>query len=86
MAALGGSAQIEPAWLPTYAPWLNPIEKLWRLKREQVLTLHRLAGEWHALRERVNAFLSQFAEASDELLHYVGLLGEGKLAQALRDP
>jgi len=35
------------------------------------------------LRERVNAFLSQFAEASDDLLHYVGLLGEGKLAQVL---
>ena len=27
VAVLGGSAQIEPAWLPTYAPWLNPIEK-----------------------------------------------------------
>jgi len=54
--------------------------------REQVLTLHRLADDWEALRERVNAFLSQFAEATDELRHYVGLLGEGKLAQALCDP
>ncbi len=85
-AALARLPQIEPVWLPTYAPWLNPIEKLWRLKREQVLTLHRLAGNWDALRERVNAFLSQFAQAGDELLHYVGLLGEGKLAQALADP
>jgi len=85
-AALASLPQIEPVWLPTYAPWLNPIEKLWRWLREQVLTLHRLAGDWHALRERVNAFLSQFAEAADELLHYVGLLGEGKLAQALADP
>jgi len=78
--------QIETVWLPTYAPWLNPIEKLWRWLREQVLRLHRLAGDWQTLRERVNAFLSQFAEAGDELLHYVGLLGEGKLAQALSDP
>ena len=85
-AALSDLPQIEPVWLPTYAPWLNPIEKLWRWLREQVLTLHRLAGDWQALRERVNAFLSQFAEAADELLHYVGLLGEGKLAQALCDP
>ena len=84
--ALADLPQIEPVWLPTYAPWLNPIEKLWRWLREQVLTLHRLAGDWQALRERVNAFLSQFAEAADELLHYVGLLGEGKLAQALCDP
>ena len=74
---------IEPVWLPTYAPWLNPIEKLWRWLREQVLTLHRLAGNWEALRERVNAFLDQFAEGSHALLQYVGLVGEGKLAQAL---
>jgi transposase len=86
LTALAGSPRIKPVWLPTYAPWLNPIEKLWRWLREQVLKLHRLAGDWQALRERVNAFLSQFAEASEELLHYVGLLGEGKLAQALRDP
>jgi transposase len=84
--ALSELEQIEPVWLPTYAPWLNPIEKLWRWLREQVLKLHRLAGDWQALRERVNAFLDQFAEGAEVLLHYVGLLGEGKLAQALRDP
>lgn len=86
LTALAELPRIEVVWLPTYAPWLNPIEKLWRWLREQVLTMHRLAGDWPALRERVNAFLSQFAEASNELLHYVGLLGEGKLAQALRYP
>jgi DDE superfamily endonuclease len=84
--ALAQLPQIEVVWLPTYAPWLNPIEKLWRWLREQVLTMHRLAGEWDALRERVNAFLSQFAEESHALLQYVGLTGEGKLAQALNDP
>ena len=26
-AALSDLPQIEPVWLPTYAPWLNPIEK-----------------------------------------------------------
>lgn len=85
-SALSELEQIEPVWLPTYAPWLNPIEKLWRWLREQVLKLHRLASDWQALRERVNAFLNQFAESAEVLLHYVGLLGQGKLAQALRDP
>ena len=56
-----------------------------RWLREQVLTLHRLADDWDGLRERVNAFLSQFAEQSHALLQYVGLTGEGKLAQALID-
>jgi hypothetical protein len=83
VSALARLPEIEPVWLPTYAPWLNPTHKLWRLKREQVLTLHRLAGDWDALRERVNAFLDQFAEESHVLLQYVGLSGEGKLAQVL---
>ncbi len=84
LAALAAFPQIEPVWLPTYAPWLNPIEKLWRWLREDVLKMHRLAGHWEALRARVNAFLDQFAHGSQALLRYVGLLGDGKLAQALR--
>ncbi len=85
LAALDALAQIAPVWLPTYAPWLNPIEKLWRWLREAVLKLHRLADAWAVLRQRVNAFLDQFADGSHDLLRYVGLLGEGKLAQALQD-
>jgi transposase len=72
--------------LPTYAPWLNPIEKLWRWLRQDVLKRHRLAGDWPSLRGRVNQFLGQFATGSQDLLRYVGLLGKGKLAQALQIP
>ena len=46
LAALERWPRIEPVWLPTYAPWLNPIEKLWRWLRQDVLKLHRLAGDW----------------------------------------
>ena len=67
-------------WLPTYAPWLNPIEKLWRWLRQDQLYVHRLAQDWSVLRQRVNAFFDQFAAGSHALLRYVGLLGEGKLA------
>jgi DDE superfamily endonuclease len=79
--------QVAPVWLPTYAPWLNPIEKLWRWLRMDVLRLQRLprlAGDWTALHARVNAFLDQFAAGSDALLHYVGLLGDGRRAEARR--
>ena len=86
VAALAKWPRIEPAWLPTYAPWLNPIEKLWRWLRQDVLKLHRLAADWASLRGRVNQFLGQFAPGSHALLHYVGLSGQGKLAQALRIP
>jgi hypothetical protein len=83
VAAMAEMPQLEAVWLPTYAPWLNPIEKVWRWLREQVLKLHRLAGDWSALRERVNRFLDQFAHGSQALLRYVGLLGDGKLARAI---
>ncbi len=84
LAALTTLPRIEPVWLPTYAPWLNPIEKLWRWLRQDQLYLHRLAGDWATLRQRINAFLDQFATGSQALLHYVGLLGEGKLARAVQ--
>jgi len=83
LAVLAGLPRIEPIWLPTYAPWLNPIEKLWRWLRQRVLKLHRLADDWTALRQRVNTFLDQFVAGSPELLHYIGLQGEGKLAACL---
>jgi len=82
LATLDGLRRCEPVRLPTYAPWLNPIEKLWRWLKGDVLKRHRLAADWAALRQRVQAFLAQFATGSDALLRYVGLLGDGKLAQA----
>jgi transposase len=83
LTALAQWPRIEPVWLPTYAPWLNPIEKLWRWLRQDVLKLHRLADDWQTLRGRVRAFLDQFQTGSPALLHYVGLLGDGRLARAL---
>jgi hypothetical protein len=60
--------------LPTYAPWLNPIEKLWRRLKQHVIHLHRLSHDWQALKSRVDHYLRQFADASPALLRYVGLL------------
>ena len=83
LTALQQLPRLEPVWLPTYAPWLNPIEKVWRWLRQDVLKLHRLADDWKAMRQRVRDFLDQFQSGSQRLLHYVGLQGEGKLAQAI---
>ena len=52
--ALDDFPRLEPVWLPTYAPWLNPIEKLWCWLRQDVLKMHRLALKWDALRLTVN--------------------------------
>lgn len=67
---------IEILWLPTYAPWTNPIEKLWRWVKQAMLHHHRQADQWEALKDQVAAFLDQFAEGSAALLRYVGLLPE----------
>jgi hypothetical protein len=77
-------SRLQVVCLPTYAPWLNPIEKLWRKLRQEVLYLHRYAYDWKTFRERVRAFFAQFATGSDDLLCYVGLRGDGQLATALR--
>jgi hypothetical protein len=59
--------------LPTYAPWLNRIEKLWRYLRQEVLHLHQ-EEDFGSLHAHVNTFLDQFAGGSQHLLWYVGLL------------
>ena len=60
--------------LPTYASWLNPIEKLWRWLQQDVLHLHRLSDDWQALKLAVANFLDGLTDGSLELLRYVGLL------------
>jgi hypothetical protein len=86
VAALRAWPQIEPVWLPTYAPWLNPIEKLWRWLRQDVLKLHRWADDWQTLRQHVHAFLDQFRDGSQRLLEYVGLLGNGQVDRMVHGP
>lgn len=65
--------------LPTYAPWTNPIEKLWRWLRQDVLHLHRYADRWDDLKQRVAQFLDAFQNGSQELLRYVGLTANSRL-------
>jgi transposase len=78
--------QVEPVWLPTYAPWLNPIEKLWRWLKQDVLKMHRQADDFKGLRQRVRDWLGQFQGGSERLLEYVGLLGNGLLARMIHGP
>jgi len=83
LTALEKSPRITPVWLPTYAPWLNPIEKLWRWLRQDILKMHRWVEDWPQVKQRVREFLDQFAHGSAALLRYVGLKGKGKLARVL---
>ncbi len=66
--------RIEVVFLPTYSPWLNPIEKVWKKLEEEVLRLHRKSRDWEGLKQEVWEFFLPFRTPSRELLRYVGLL------------
>jgi DDE superfamily endonuclease len=67
------NTRLELRYLPTYAPWTNPIEKLWRWLYQDVLHLHSWADDWLGLQMTVSNWLSQFAHGSLDLLRYVSL-------------
>jgi transposase len=69
--------------LPTYASWCNPIEKLWRWLKQELLHLHSYADDWQMLKQKIKEFLDRFREGSEELLRYVGLTPNSKLFGAV---
>lgn len=69
-----GTLPIQLVTLPTYASWLNPIEKLWLRLGQAKLVLHELADDLTALEASVEEYLAQFAHGSTTLLQAVGLL------------
>lgn len=72
LAALRGST-LTLVPLPTYAPWTNPIEKVWRKLYADVLHLHRRATDWERLQTEVQTWLDQWNQPSPTLLRYTGL-------------
>jgi putative transposase len=68
--------RIELLYVPTYAPWTNPIEKFWKKFKAQVLRNHRLSEHWEQLREQVEQFLQEHQCPRPDLLRYVGLTPE----------
>ena len=76
VVATAAAQQIELLFLPTYAPWTNPIEKLWRKLKQELLYLHRKADARLELKASIGTFLDNLALPNPALLRYVGL---GKL-------
>ena len=60
--------------LPTYAPWTNPVEKLWLLFHEDFLDQHPFGQCWEALKQAITDWFAGRREGSAELLHTIGLL------------
>lgn len=71
LAAVPPRIQLLP--LPTYAPWTNPVEDLWRHLNGEVLHQHDFSDDWAGLQRAVTAWLAQWHDGSTDLLHLVGL-------------
>lgn len=72
-AALAQDPRLHPLFLPTYAPWLNNIEKLWRWVKHKVSHSHPWAQDFRVFRQHVMAELHRLATGSLELKRYCGL-------------
>jgi transposase len=70
---LARDPRVEILTLPTYAPWLNPIEKLWRLAKQRVSHTHPWSDDFRLFRHHVTAELGRYFTGSQEVLRYVGL-------------
>jgi len=60
--------------LPTYAPWTNPVEDVWRALNGDVLHHHPFGDDWTEVHAAVTAWFAQWRGPSPALLHRVGLL------------
>lgn len=73
LAPLARDERITILPLPTYAPWLNPIEKLWRLVHQEVSHAHPWCDDFLCYRYQVRQHLERFYRGSQRVLRYVGL-------------
>jgi transposase len=58
-------------YLPTYSPWLNPIEMLWRQFRREV-THGELFASLDALLKAAHAFFDQYNQCPPRVLSIIG--------------
>jgi transposase len=58
-------------YLPTYSPWLNPIEMLWRHFRREV-THCELFESLDALLKAAHAFFDRYNQRTERVLSIIG--------------
>lgn len=59
--------------LPTYAPWLNPIEKLWRWTRQTLCHAHEFAADLREFKKHLQASLAEARAMPGYIARYCGL-------------
>jgi len=82
LAALAGS-KIRLLRLPTYAPWTNPAEKVWRKLKQEVLHQHSFGDDWPGLVAEVGSWLERARADAAGLKRYTGLRRRRKKRKAV---
>lgn len=71
--ALKADSRIQVIALPTYSPWLNNIEKLWRWVKQHVTHAHPWCDDFLTFKSQVRDEFERIADGSPELRRYCGL-------------
>ena len=69
---LSGDARVEIVPLPTYSPWLNKIEKVWKLTKQEVTHAHPWSDNFIEFRKQVRNHFLTLEKRPMEVLRYVG--------------
>lgn len=72
LGPLASDPRVEILPLPTYSPWLNNIEKLWRWVKNRVTHAHPWSSDFNIFKDEVMAELTR-ASALPHLRTYCGL-------------
>lgn len=76
--AVAGDSRVSILWLPTYSPWLNPTEKVWKWVRQHFAHMHDDAEDMDLFGEHLAAALAKAGEDPQALLRYTAT-GKSKL-------
>lgn len=72
-AALRSDPRLTLLPLPTYAPWLNNIERLWRWTKQRVTHAHPWSDDFAEFKAQVRAEFERVAHGPPELKTYCAL-------------
>ncbi|GAA4829504.1 hypothetical protein GCM10023331_13350 [Algivirga pacifica] len=67
---------IQLVLLPTYSPWLNPIEKCWKWLNQAIVNNNHFANDFISFKYKVQEVLDSLNRKNSEMLSYIGLTKE----------
>ena len=66
-------SKIQLLFQPTYAPWTNPMEKVWLRFNEDVSHMHPHWAKWQPWRLRIDEWIAEVRPASEAMLSATGV-------------